>query len=140
MLHTPLSLQERVIVVIESFVAISAFGGGGMLIFVPDGRLMQMPVTMLETSPFSTFFIPGVILVLANGLFPTAVVISTLKRLDWVRFGHVATGVILVGWIAIQGVMVGFGHWLQITYGALGLVLIGFGLAAYPRISNTTSV
>lgn len=117
------------LIVLELFLALGAFGGAAGMIAAPDGSAMELPLDMLENSPFSTYLIPGVILALCNGVFPLVVAIAALRRQRWARYGHLAVGCILTGWIAIQGVLIGFGHWLQIAYLALGLVLAALGLS-----------
>lgn len=60
-----LSLTEGVV---QALVAIGAVVSGIMLEAAPDGRLLGMPADTLEGSPFATFVIPGIILLVVNGL------------------------------------------------------------------------
>ena len=45
---------------------ISGIAGGVALVAAPDGRIMQMPVSYLDGSPFSDYLIPGLILSLIH--------------------------------------------------------------------------
>lgn len=62
------------------FLGLGAIGGGGALIISPTGELLEMPLSMLEKSPFNSFFIPGVILFLVLGLIPLLLIIVLLKK------------------------------------------------------------
>ena len=88
---------------------------------------------MLDGSGFSSFFVPGLMLLLANGVFPVVVAIAAMRRRSWAPYGHVMVGCVLTGWIAIQGVLIGFGHWLQIFCLALGLIIAVLGLITVLR-------
>jgi len=121
------------LIALELLLALGAFFGGGMMLASPDGSLMELPPDLLEGSGFGSFLLPGLILTLANGVFPMAVAVAALRRQPWARWGHVIVGCVLTGWIAIQGVLIGFGHWLQITYLALGLAIVALGLIAATR-------
>lgn len=122
--------MRSALIALELFLALGAlFGGGGMLLS-PDGSAMGLPPDMLDGSGFDSFLVPGMLLLLANGVLPVAVAIAELRRESWARYGHVAVGAVLTGWIAIQGVLIGFGHWLQIGYLVMGLIILALGLVA----------
>ena len=119
---------ETLLIVLELVLALGAFFGSAMMLISPDGSMFGLPLSMLEGSGFSSFRTPAVILGLANGVFPAVVAIAALGRRSWARYGHIMVGCVLTGWIAIQGVLIGFGHWLQISYLALGLLIAALGL------------
>jgi hypothetical protein len=62
---------------------IGAVYGGVILIICPDGSFMQMPPSFIESTPFSSFLIPGIILFLLLGMFPLFVVYSLLGKPKW---------------------------------------------------------
>lgn len=111
---------------------------GGTLMAVPDGHLMQMPPTMLEHSPFSSFLIPGAILFTLLGIYPLAVAYSLWKRpgwrwpdllnpfkgTHWSWAGSLAAGVIVVIWIVVEVIMLRSFVFLQILYLGWGIALI----------------
>jgi hypothetical protein len=54
-----------------SFLGLGALGGGGALILSPSGKLIGgMPLAILHKTPFTDFFIPGVILFVVLGVAP----------------------------------------------------------------------
>ncbi len=100
-----------------------------MLILDPSGKLMGMPHNFLDHSPFRTFLIPGIILLLANGVLSLAIMILALRRSHrygwWVAF----QGCVLTGWITVEVIMMRVVVWPHYLYWALGLVLILSGMA-----------
>jgi hypothetical protein len=120
------------------FQGISAIPSGLMLVLDPTGGLMQMPLAMLQGTPFPNFLIPGLILgiVLGLGAFFVLACLFTLpdwrwaQRLNPVRGQHwtwsasAAFGLALMIWITVQVLMVGLGAWLQPFYFGIGLAIL----------------
>jgi len=52
------------------FLSLGALFGGGVLIIDPSGDLFQMPVIILQNSPFNNFLIPGLFLFIVLGVLP----------------------------------------------------------------------
>ncbi len=109
------------------FLGVSAIAGALPLILDPSGGLMHMPRSMLRHSPFHTFLIPGLILLLANGLLSLLVLTAVLRRRPgygwWVAF----QGCVATGWIVVEVAMVGGLDWLQFLYLTVGLALMASG-------------
>ena len=63
-----------------AFLGIGALFGGGVLIVSPSGKLFGMPLSLLNHSPFTSFLIPGLILIVVLGLVPCLLVVALLKR------------------------------------------------------------
>lgn len=78
----------------------------------------------VDELPFGSALFAGAALFAVNGLFPLAVVIGSLRRQQWVRWGHVGVGFVLIGWIIVQIAYLGPPvHWLQILYFAWGVAI-----------------
>ena len=111
------------------FLGISAIVGAIPLILSPQGDLLHMPLSMLEHSPFHSFLIPGIILLLANGALSFVALYQLLKRRNgyswWVAF----QGCVISGWIVVEVIMFRAVAWLHVLYLAVGLILIASGLA-----------
>lgn len=112
---------------LEVLLAVGAVPAGLLMIIRPSGSLMSMPVSMLDGSPFRDFLWPGVILLVANGIVPLAVAWGAWRRKAWAPEGHVAVGVVLIGWIVVELLMIDY-HWLQAAYLGLGIVILGLGI------------
>lgn len=102
----------------------------------PTGELLQMPLSMLEGSPFDNFLIPGIILLMILGVFPIVVFYGLWKRANWAWKGALTVSVALIIWIGVQIWMVGYHSDppLQFIYGLLGVVLLG--VVMIPSVRN----
>jgi uncharacterized BrkB/YihY/UPF0761 family membrane protein len=108
------------------FQGISGLFGGFALIIDQTGELLQMPLSMLEGSPFDTFLIPGIILLTVLGIFPMMVFYGLWKRSNWAWMGALTVSVALIIWIGVEIWMVGYHSEppLQLVYGLLGVILL----------------
>ena len=132
--HTSYSLYTLIILML--FQGISGLIGGVALVIDPSGELLQMPLSMLEGSPFDTFLIPGIILLTILGIFPMCVVYGLWVRLNWAWMGSLLVSAALIIWIGVEIWMVGY-HTeppLQLIYGLLGLILLV--LVLMPSVRN----
>lgn len=118
-------------------IGISAFAGGGSLMLEPNGAFLNMKTTMLQYSPFSNYFIPGLILFFLLGIFPLVILFGLLFKPDWKFFDalniykdkHGAwayslfTGIIVIAWVILQQAMRTYFP-LQPLIAAIGLLII----------------
>jgi hypothetical protein len=109
------------------FLSISACFGGWMLMDHPNGRRLQMPVSMLENTPFPDFFWPGIILFVVFGLGSLLVAGLVIQRADGYHRWVSGRGLALVIWIGVQLALIPGYSWLQLLYGGLGLLLFVLG-------------
>jgi len=126
------------LIVLQFLLGLGALAGGGVLMAVPDGSIMQMPLSMLKYSPFPNYLIPGAILFTVLGIYPVVVAYSLLrrpawrwpeelnpvKRLHWSWAASLAAGVILVLWITAQVLLIRSVAFLHVLYFVWGWVLI----------------
>jgi hypothetical protein len=63
------------------FQALSAIFGGGALVLDPSGGLLQMPLELLQHSPFPNYFLPGLFLLVVLGVVPLITFIGLPKTL-----------------------------------------------------------
>lgn len=108
------------------FQGISGLFGGFALIIDQTGELLQMPLSMLEGSPFDTFLIPGIILLTVLGIFPMVVFYGLWKRSNWAWMGALTVSAALIIWIGVEIWMIGYHSEppLQLVYGLLGVILL----------------
>jgi len=57
-------LPRNILLLLLGILGLGAIGGGAAFIISPDGKLMGMPLSVLNRSPFSSFLFPGIILFL----------------------------------------------------------------------------
>jgi hypothetical protein len=118
-------------------IALGALGAGMMLIASPDGRFMSWTTDMLNGT-FPNYLIPGLVLFLFVGVFPVFASISLLKlpawrwpdnlnpskKLHWAWATSWAAGTIMLVWIAVETVLLGYMSFLQPLVAAVGLLII----------------
>ena len=102
------------------FNAISAIGGGIGLI---TGTL-PVPTMLLRHTSFDSFVIPGLFLGIIIGGSALAGAIALRAQARRSRLISAAAGVIMVGWIAGETILVGGFSWLQGLYLLTGLLVL----------------
>lgn len=121
--------QRITLLSILGYEAAGCLAGGSLLIAEPDGRLMDMPVDIMN-GVFSDFLIPGIIL-FGLGILNTIAFVSVLRRMKsgWIMAGLALGGLFVWFWVEIvilQGL-----HWLHAMW---GLPVIWGGLMAIPLV------
>lgn len=116
-----------ILLILLFFQSASGFYGGGALIMDPTGNLLQMPMALLESSPFPDFLIPGIILFSILGIFPLIVFVGLWRRKRWSWMGAVLVSAALIIWISVEIAMIGYVSEppLQLIYGLVGIALLG---------------
>lgn len=125
------------LVVLELLAGVSAVVGGIALAVAPSGRVLSMPVTLLEGSPFGSYLVPGLLLAIAVGGSLLAAAVAHLRRARFAPGLSFAAGAILVGWIAVQVAMLGYRSALQPLMFVVGALVLFLALARPPRRAAT---
>jgi len=114
------------LMILMLFQGLSGLFGGIALVIDPSGELLQMPLSMLAGSPFNTFLIPGIILLIILGIFPMVIFYGLWKRTNWAWSGALMVSAALIIWIGVEIWMIGYHSEppLQLIYGLLGLILL----------------
>lgn len=142
------SFYKTLLIFLLVFLAAGAFYGGLSLVIRPDGSILRMPVEMLSGSPFKSFLIPGIILLLTFGVFPVFTIYGLLIKPENKFLNHfnllsdyhfawtfsVYIGIGQVIWIDIQTLILNEVGLLHIVYSGLGLLIIC--IALLPGVRN----
>ncbi|MDE3188858.1 MAG: hypothetical protein KGM96_15200 [Acidobacteriota bacterium] len=112
-----------------AFLGLSSLAGAIPMIVDPSGAAMQMPLSLLRHSPFHSFLIPGILLLLFDGVL--ALWVLWLAMMAKPRHGLwiVFQGCVLLVWLAVECVMLRMVIWPHYLYGAVALVLVVSGLS-----------
>jgi hypothetical protein len=103
-----------------AFLALNAFGGG----FYGMSGAEGIPLNLLEGSPFSSFFIPSLILFVIVGgsaLFASIAVFAGSKIARNASFANV---IIVFGWLSVQVAIIGYISWMQPATASLSLIIL----------------
>jgi len=110
--------------IIQAFVAIGAIPAGYSMIVEPDGSDLGMTTDILAGSPFTNFFIPGLFLLIVNGLFNLINAILCFIKFKHASLMGFVLGVALIVWVFVQVYSIGLTHFLQPTYFVIGIIEI----------------
>jgi hypothetical protein len=120
-------------VVLLLFNGIGAVYGGLHLLLHPDGSSIGLSTDWLKHSPFDSFFIPGLVLFLVNGVFNFFVLWLLVSNKPKSGPYVLAQGALLSGWILIQIMMLQAVYFLHYTLGGVGLALMLLGYLLWRR-------
>lgn len=118
---------------------INAVIAGLLFMISPSGEKMGMTIEYLKYSPFTNFFIPGLVLFTVNGLLNFYTTYLTWKKLPKYTLYIVAQGILLVGWIGVQILMVKDFNILHKVMGSIGLILMILGSVLIFSQENTAN-
>lgn len=116
--------------VLQVFIGLGAVGGGLGLVLEPSGANLGIPLELLKNSPFSTYLIPGIVLLTVNGLGSLVGAAASFTRYRHAGETAMALGVFLVAWIMLQVYWIAAFHWIHALYLGLGLLefVLGWSL------------
>jgi hypothetical protein len=118
----PERIARGVLLVVGVFNAVSAFGGGALLIARPDGGAMGMPLSMLDGTPFTSFLWPGLVLFVVVGGTQALAVVLQLRRSSWTATAAAVAGCGLAIWIFVEVLLLGGFSVLYVVYFATALL------------------
>jgi hypothetical protein len=115
---------------LQLFIGLGGIFGGWMLVTDPDGSNLQLPLRLLEHSPFRDYFFPGLILLIVNGIGSCVAGVLSLLRMIVAGTLGVILGGFLVAWILVQVVMIREVGMLHVACFLLGVweILMGWRL------------
>jgi hypothetical protein len=110
-------------------VALNAFGGGWYALAGAE----NVPLEWLEGSPFDSYFIPGLfLLVVVGGMCLISALMLFFNAKKAMAVTRIAGGVLL-GWILIQLLIIGYVSFLQPTI--LTAAVIVLILSTHPKLA-----
>ena len=151
------TIEIYILILAVAFEAMGAIYGGINLMNDPSGDSIQLPITLLEGTIFSSYLIPGIILFLLLGFFPLFLIfplifkpewpiinsLNIYKNYHWAWTYTLYTSIILIIWINVQMMILGTGSMLQGSYGLLGVFILNISLTPgakrYYRIQTPTN-
>jgi hypothetical protein len=127
----PLPLRASLVALL-ALVGVNALAGGYYAVSGAPG----VPVEWLRGTPFQSYLIPGLILFCVVGGSAGFAAWAVVRRPKLARRASIAAGAILLTWIVVQVLIIGYVSWLQPAFGISALLIIALGSqlpAAAPR-------
>ncbi len=119
--------MKTLLFILISFVGIAAFICGLMMINRADGTTLGLSVEILHNSLFKNFLLPGVFLT-TIGLVNLIAVFYNIKRHAQRYNWAIASGILIIGWIVVQKILINDSSLLQYLYLSIGMLIL---LVAY---------
>lgn len=116
--------MKTLLFILVSFIGLTATLSGLLLISNPDGEIMNLPIYLLDGTPFKDFLIPGILLTAVVGFINLLAVVYNMQRhpnrYNWAMAG----GFMISGWIIMQMILIQVAHWLHFLYLGIGIFTI----------------
>lgn len=121
--------------VIQLITSTGAIPAGLLFVLDPSGTSMGNSTEMLADSPFSTFLIPGLSLLIVNGFGSIFGALLSFRQKELAGAAGVVLGVILCFWILVQIKIIGLSSFLQPVFFIVGLteIILGYTITNRKR-------
>jgi hypothetical protein len=110
-----------------AFGALNALGGGDGLSGAPD-----VPTDWLDGSPFTTYFVPSLVLVFVVGGSFVVAAYAVVAGLRTARVSALSAGAIVLAWVIVQVAIIGYVSWLQPATTVAGVLVVFLALRLRP--------
>lgn len=84
------------------FLGLGGVYGAIMLISDPSGGKFEWSMDLLNGTPFNSFLIPGIMLLVSNGLFPIFTAAITVLKKSYAHTLILLQGIIVLIWLSVQ--------------------------------------
>jgi len=108
------------LIALEILIGVAALGGGAYAF----AGARDVPREWLRNTPFRSYAIPGVILVVAVGGSMLGAAGLLIAEAGVARLVSLEAGIVLLAWVAMQVALIGYRSWLQPVMGVLGAVVV----------------
>jgi hypothetical protein len=116
--------MKTTLIILTSIVGVLATMIGVMMMAVPDGNMINSNVSILKTTSFRDFKIPGLILFLSVG-------ISNLIAFFYLFVNHkskfswsITGGILLIIWIVAQFILIESSRWVDVIVITIGALIV----------------
>ena len=110
------------LIIVEFFNGLSGVAGGTGLIADPTAAALGMELEWLHGTPFNNYLIPGIVLLVFNGLGNLTGAVLSIRKNRY--YAHIALffGLVMLVWIISQVAWIGYKSFLQPLYFSTGLL------------------
>jgi hypothetical protein len=121
---------------LQAFIGLGAVGAGLAMVLDPSGANLGMPLDWLGGTPFPDYLVPGVVLLVVNGLGSLTGAVASFTRYRYAGEIAMALGAFLIIWIVAQVWWIGLSSWLQPSYFGFGVVELVLGWQLRKELSG----
>jgi hypothetical protein len=103
-------------------IAATSFAGGYYLMAGAE----DLPTNWLDNTPFPDYFVPGLLLFSIVGGVSLFAALEVFMRLSAAQIASVCASIVLLVWISVEVILIGYVSWMQpVTFavGTLALIL-----------------
>jgi len=123
--------------VVLVFLGITSVAGAVPMLRDPYGSPLSLPQSFLAHSLFHSYLVPGLVLLVCNGLLSLIIFVAVLKRQK--RYGQwiFVQGIILAVWLLVEIAVLRFVIWPHWFYGGVAGLLLICGWLLWNESSGT---
>jgi hypothetical protein len=126
--RTTMKRTSVILGIIQCVVAAGAIPVGLSMVLQPDGSGVGMSTDLLRASPFPNFLIPGLFLLIINGILNVAGAVLSFRRNRYTGEIGLLLGISLLLWMCVQIYFVGLLFFLQPLFFIVALIEIALSL------------
>ena len=126
------------LLVMQAFLGVTALQGGASLLLDPSGAGLGLSLSQLSGTNLGSYLLPGLILFLVLGVGSLLVLFACWKRPGieapepaerrgkphWSWLAAAGLGCALLVWLTVQMALIGYRHFLQLAYAAIGVGML----------------
>ncbi len=116
--------MKSLLFLLISFIALSAMLFGILMVSVPDGSILNLPISILKGSSFKDFQIPGLLLLLVIGGVNFIAIFYNLQRAPSRYNWSLLSGFLVIGWILFQIIFINSTLWFNSIYLIAAVLII----------------
>lgn len=115
--------MKSLLFILIMFVALTSIVSGLLMISDPSGKLLNLPLTLLNDTQFKDFLTPGILLTFVGAMILLAAFFNAQQYRG--RYSlSIGAGILISGWITAQMILITTVHWLHFIYLFTGLMII----------------
>lgn len=112
------------LLILISFVVLTALPAGIMMIYEPDGSSLGLSPAPLDSTPFKDFRVPGLILAgIVGGSNTISLFVIMSGNAHSYEFS-LLSGIVSAGWVVTQMMLFQYYYWQQGVYLLAGILII----------------
>jgi len=133
---TMAQLYPYVLGVIQIFIGVTAVIGGFGLVSDPSGAKMSVPLELLKHTPFTSYLVPGLVLIAIIGVSNLVAGLISFFRRRRAAEPAIVLGAFLMLYMCVEVWMIGLQNASQPLYFVLGAAELSLGLRLFKAASR----